>query len=221
MSIELTDDIRNAVFTSPMNSEDMKHYPEYLALAVLKYCFDDYDSLYVKEAPDIQSLDHSIGLEVTEVAVSKNKAIKGDYLQYIKTKDPKYLTKIKEKGGTITDFSYSVLPVTKNDELDAMKNIFQKKLQKKNDYKSKGFKSIGLIMVMTEIPVPNTALEWGKMIYTINSSSKEKFDMIFFIYSCALSILDCSTGEVSFKPIDSNDYDSLMKYATIMAEKKK
>ena len=219
MSIDLTETIHSAEFIHPLDSEDMKHYTEQLALAVLRYCFDEYDSFLVKDAPDLQSPDCTIGIEVTEVAVSKNKAIDGDYLQYRKTKDEKYLKRIREKGGTATDINYGVLPVTKHDELEAMKSVFRKKLKKIAEYKSKGFSSLGLVMVMTEIPVPYTAFEWGKMIYALNSSSNEQYDRIFFTYRSALSILDCSMGTVKFKNIESNDYDALRKYARIMTEK--
>ena len=181
MSIELTSEIRSKEFIYPMDSENMKHYPEQLALSVLRYFFDEYDDFLVKDAPDLQSSDFSTGIEVTEITVSKNKAIDGDYLQYRKTKDEKYLEKIREKGGTATDICYGVLPVTKNDELEAMKAVFEKKLKKISDYKSKGFGSIGLAMVMTEIPIPHTAFEWGKMIHILNSNSKEKYDMIFLL----------------------------------------
>lgn len=219
MSIELTEEIRNTEFIYPLDSEDMKHYTEEVALAVLRYCFDEYDSLLVKDAPDLQSPDGSMGIEVTEVAVSKNKAIDGDYLQYRKTKDDKYLNKIREKGGTATDMNYGVLPVTKDDELAAMRSVFKKKLKKIPEYKSNGFGVLGLMMVMTEIPIPYTAYEWGEMIYTLNSSSDEQYDRIYFTYHSALSILDCKTGMVEFKPIAENDYNALCAYARIKAEK--
>ena len=177
--------------------------------------------MLVKEAPDLQSPDGSIGIEVTEIAVSKNKAIDGDYLQYRKTKDTKYLDKILEKGGTATDMNYSVLPVTKYDELEAMKSVFQKKQKKITEYKSKGFFILGLVMVMNEIPIPDTANEWGKMIFNLNSSTVEKYERIFFTYHSALSILDCESGVVEFKPIAKKDYNALCAYARMMVENQK
>ena len=218
MSIELPHEIPNIESLQPLDSESMKHYTEELALAVLRYCFDEYDNFLVKDAPDLQSPDYSIGIEVTEIAVSKNKAIDGDYLQYRKTKDDKYLVKIREKGGTATDMNYGVLPVTKDDELEAMKNVFRKKLKKIPEYKSKGFGVLGLVMVMNEIPIPYTAYEWGEMIYGLNSSSDNKYDRIFFTYRSTLSILDCTTGKVEFKPIAEKDYNALCAYARMKVE---
>ena len=219
MSISITQDVRDMVFKGPMSSSDMKHYDEHLALAILKYCFDDYDHLIVKDAPDLQSPECSIGIEVTEVAISRNKAIEGDYLQYRKTKNKKYIEKINKSGGKATNDYYIVTPVTKHDELDAMKTVFQKKLKKIVDYRDKGFKTIGLVMLMTEPPIPQTAFEWGTMIHSINSNSEYRYDKVFFTYPSALSILDCSTGTVEYIVIDHNDYDALKKYARKMAEK--
>jgi len=220
MSIELPHDIPAIESLHPLDSEDMKHYTEHLALAVLRYFFDEYDNLLVKDAPDLQSPDGYIGIEVTEIAVSKNKAIDGDYLQYRKTKDTKYLEKIKEKGGTATDMNYGVLPVTKHDELEAMKAVFRKKLKKISEYKSKGFNILGLVMVMTEIPVPYTAFEWGEMIYALNSGTDKHYDRIFFTYRSALSILDCTTGKVEFKPISEKEYNALCAYARMKVDNK-
>ena len=87
MSIELPHNISAIEPLHPLDSENMKHYTEELALAVLRYFFDEYDNLLVKDAPGLQMPDGDIGIEVTEIAVSKNKAIDGDYLQYRKTKD--------------------------------------------------------------------------------------------------------------------------------------
>ena len=213
MSLGLPNVIPAIESLQPLDSEHMKHYAEQLALAVLRFFFDDYDSYLVKDAPDLQSPDCSMGIEVTEIAVSKNKAIDGDYLQYRKTKDAKYLERIQEKGGTATEMNYGALPVTKYDELEAMKNVFLKKLKKIPEYKRKGFDALGLVMVMTEIPIPYTVFEWGEMIYSLNSSADFKFERVFFTYRSALSILDCTNGNVEFKSIDSNHYDALCAYA--------
>ena len=218
MSISITQDIRNMVFKGPMSSSDMKHYDEHLALAILKYCFDDYDDLIVKDAPDLQSPKYSIGIEVTEVAISRNKAIEGDYLQYRKTNDSKYIEKINNSGGKATNAYYITTSVTMYDELDAMKSVFQKKLKKIVSYRDKGFQTIGLIMLMTDPPIPQTADEWGRIIHSINSNSNYRYNRIFFTYPSALSILDCSTGNVEYKLINQNDYDALKKYARILAE---
>ena len=62
------------------------------------------------------------------------------------------------------------------------KKLYKKKLKKIPEYKSNGFGVLGLMMVMTEIPIPYTAYEWGKMIYNLNSSSDEQYDRILFTY---------------------------------------
>ena len=67
MSIVLTDEIRNMHFPKPLKAEEMKYYTEHFALAVLRYCFDCYDSWQAADAPDLQSEDGHAGIEVTEI----------------------------------------------------------------------------------------------------------------------------------------------------------
>ena len=221
MSIELTDEIRTKVFTASMNSEDFKLYDENFALAVLRYCFNDYDDLMVIDSPDLQSPDHSVGIEVTEITTSSNAAISGDFVNFRKTGKIKYKEKIEKNGGTATNYSVSYLPVTEDDEMNAIEIVFRKKLKKLKKYKNKGFKKLGLIMLMSGPPIPTVALNWGDLIYKLQSSSNYKYDMIFFAYSSALSILDCSTGKTDYIHIKPDDLDALKRYARIKAEESK
>ncbi len=218
MSIELTEEIRNFEFTSSMDFEIRKHYVEQLAFAVLRYCYNEYDSLILSDSPDLQSSDRSLGIEVTEVAINKIKSIEGDFEKYRKKGKAHYLKQIENKGGLATEFSYTTPGITKQDELDAMKKIFQKKINKIPSYKQKGYIKLGLIMVMDEMPIPNTVLEWREHIYKIYSKAEYKYDIIFFTYHYALRVLDLTTGKDSCKKIDETDYDALRKYARLMAE---
>ena len=76
-------------------------------------------------------------------------------------------------------------------------------------------------MLMSGPPIPTVALNWGDLIYKLQSSSNYKYDMIFFAYSSALSILDCSTGKTESIQIAPNDLDALKRYARIKAEESK
>ena len=82
--------------------------------------------------------------------------------------DRKYIEKINNNGGKATNDYYITTSVTMYDELDAMKSVFQKKLKKLVNYRDKGFRTIGLIMLMTDPPIPQTADEWGTIIHSIN-----------------------------------------------------
>lgn len=219
MSLHITNEIRNKQFINPMESKKMKYFIEQYALAILRYYFDEYDCLISNDAPDLQSPDCSLGVEVTEVTQNINQSFIGDFLQYRKTGDEKYINKITLKGGIANNYSYTLPPVNEKDEFDTITNIFHKKLNKVNQYRNKGFKTLGLVMVMHDPPLPTVANNWSTYIHNIQSNSISKFDIVFFSYPYALSIFNCSTGITEYKIINRNDYDAICKYARVMAEK--
>lgn len=218
MSIEITDEIRNKHFSVPLKSEQMKYYTENFALAVLRYCFDGYDDWKLCDAPDLQSGDGTSGIEVTELTISLNKAIVGDCLHYWETGDEKYKNKAEYRGATAGDMYYILPSVDSNDELTALETIFRKKLNKLKHYKKRGFKKLGLIMVMDGLPIPATEKYWADVVRVIQSASPEKYDVVYFAYSCAVGYYDCETGTVGHKAIDKADYDALKKYARAKAD---
>ena len=219
MSIELTDEIREHRFTSPLKSENMKYYTEHFALSVLRYFFDEYDDWIVCDAPDLQSADGTAGIEVTELTISLNKAIVGDCLNYWKTGDVKYSEKAEHRGAAAGDMYY-ILPIfDSDDELSALEAIFRKKLRKLKSYKKRGFKSLGLILVMDALPIRSTEVNWADVVRVLQSDSPEKYDVIYLVYPTVLGRYDRSDGAVEYRNISREDYPALEKYARIMAEK--
>ncbi|MBQ9897915.1 MAG: hypothetical protein IJM44_00485 [Ruminococcus sp.] len=219
MSIRLTDEIRGSHFTSPLDPGELKYYTENFALAVLRYCFDCYDDLTVCDAPDLQSADNSVGIEVTEVAISMNRAIVGDCLHYWETGDVKYKNKAEQRGATAGEMYYVLPSVDSEDELAALETIFRKKLGKLSSYKKRGFRRLGLIMIMDGLPLKNTAMSWADVVREIQSSSRERYDVVYFAYSAALSYYDCETGDVGYIQIEKPDLEALKKYARLAVEK--
>ena len=213
MSIELSDEIRSLRFTKPLKSEEMKYYTEHFALAVLRYCFDGYENWSVCDAPDLQSADRTAGIEVTELAISLNKAIVGDCLHYWETGDVKYKNKAEHRGAKAGDMFYILPSVDSNDELSALETIFRKKLSKIARYKKRGFKKLGLIMVMDGLPIPATETYWADIVRVIQSGSPEKYDKVYFVYSSALRYYNCSAGETGCIHINKDDFSALEKYA--------
>lgn len=218
MSIELTDDIRKRRFSAPLRAEDMKYYTEHFALAVLRYCFDEYDSLTVCDAPDLQAADKSIGIEVTGIAINNNMAIVGDCLHYWKTGDKRYREKAEQRGATPGETYYILPSVDSDDELSAIESIFAKKLGKLRSYRRKGFRRLGLVMVMDGLPIPVTEMYWADVVRDVQAESPEKYDAVFFAYASALSVYDCHSGRTEFFEIPPADMDALERYARCRAE---
>ena len=220
MSIVLTDEIRNMHFPKPLKAEEMKYYTEHFALAVLRYCFDCYDSWQAADAPDLQSEDGHAGIEVTELAISLNKAIVGDCLHFWETGDVRYKNKAEYRGARAGEEFYILPSVDSNDELAALETIFRKKLSKLSTYKKRGINTFGLVMVMDGMPLPATAENWAEVVRVLQSDAEEKYDKVFFAYSSALSYYNAVTDTTTNYTIDRADYDALERYARYMAENK-
>jgi hypothetical protein len=218
MSIELTDDIRELHFSQPIKPEEMKYYTEHFALAVLRYCFDEYDSWIASDAPDLQSPDGAAGIEVTELAISLNRAIVGDCLHYWETGDERYKAKAEHRGARPGEEFYILPSVDSGDEFAALETIFRKKLSKLTGYKKRGIEKLGLIMVMDGLPLPATAENWADVVRVLQSGSEERYDKVFFTYSSVLSYYNSKTDTMTNYPIDKNDYEALGKYARLMVE---
>ncbi len=219
MSIELTDDIRELHFSQPIKPEEMKYYTEHFALAVLRYCFDEYDSWIASDAPDLQSPDGAAGIEVTELAISLNRAIVGDCLHYWETGDERYKAKAEHRGARPGEEFYILPSVDSGDEFAALETIFRKKLSKLTGYKKRGIDRLGLIMVMDGLPLPATAKNWADVVRVLQSDQPERYDRIFFVYNCCLSCYDCAADTCLNIGINKEDYAAIGKYARYMAEK--
>ena len=220
MSIVIADEIRNMHFPKPLKAEEMKYYTEHFALAVLRCCFDCYDGWRVADAPDLQSEDGTAGIEVTELAISLNKAIVGDCLHYWETGDVRYKNKAEYRGARAGEEFYILPSVDSNDELAALEAIFRKKLGKLSGYKRRGINRLGLIMVMDAIPLHATAEKWAEVVRVLQSGTDNRYDKVFFAYSSALSYYNCATDTTTNYAIDRDDFDALKKYARYMAENK-
>lgn len=218
MEINIPDEVKDIVYTTPLDSEKMKYYTETFAWLVLQYCFDEYKDLQLADAPDLQDVNSMIGIEVTELAIKSVKIVDGNWLHYRKTGDEKYKRKAAFWGGEIDDSSCSYPVTTSKDELTSMEEALIKKLNKVTSYRKKGFEKLGLIIVFNEPPIPTTALKWVEVVKKVQSVSSEKFDIIFFLYSSAISYCKCDTYKVEYIPLEEQVRDGLSKYARFITE---
>ena len=219
MKIDIPDEVKDIVYTTPLDSEKMKYSTEALALLALQHCFDRYKDLQLSDAPDLQDVNSKIGIEVTEVAIPNIKAIDGNWLHYRKTGKEKYKIKAEQLGGEFDNISCSYPPTTSKDELECIEQILKKKIEKIPSYRNKGFHTVGLIFVLNEPPLPDTALKWGEIMKKVQSTSSEKFDILFFLYHNALSWCDCNTYKTEYIILEEQVRDELSHYSRYIAEK--
>ncbi len=222
MKIDIPDEVKNIVYTTPLDSEKMKYYTEAFAWLALQYCFDEYKNLQLSDAPDLQDINNMLGIEVTEVAIPSTKIVDGNWLHYRKTGEEKYKIKAERFGGEFDHISCSYPPITSKDELECIEETLKKKIMKIPSYRNKGFHTIGLIFVLNEMPLPDTAFRWGDVVKKVQSQSSEKFDMLFFLYSNALSYCKCDTYKVEYITLGGQVRDELRgelsRYSRYIAE---
>lgn len=99
-----------------------------------------------------------------------------------------------------------------------MEEVLIKKLNKIASYSKKGFEKLGLIIVFDAPPMPTTAIKWVEVVKKVQSVSPEKFDIIFFLYSSAISYCKCDTYKVDYITLEEQVRDELSKYARFIAE---
>lgn len=219
MKIDIPDEVKDIVYTTPLDSEKMKYYTEAFALLALQHCFDRYKDLQLSDAPDLQDVNNKIGIEVTEVAIQNIKAIDGNWLHYRKTGKEKYKIKAEQLGAEFDNISCSYPPTTSKDELECIEQILKKKIEKIPSYRNKGFHTVGLIFVLNKPPHPDAALKWGEIMKKVQSTSSEKFDILFFLYHNALSWCDCNTYKTEYIILEEQVSDELSHYSRYIAEK--
>ena len=148
-------------------SEVMKKSQESFVLLVLKHCeLERYASLITADAPDLQTPDKSIGIEVT-YAVSQDVAkINGECVKYTHGKDTpqdkaECERRIIQHGGSIDriavrDSDVIVVlsfPVTDSqEEMRVLENAVRNKMKKVSAYKQKGFDTVGLFLILDTSP---------------------------------------------------------------------
>lgn len=156
----ITDQIRKLQWYdmgAPLESEKMKLFDEYFALAVLRYCYpENYKDYNKKEAPDLQRTDGKYGVEVTLAISSVIAPIEGNLAKYQLQKDQGKKAALKtkmEKGGARFDSIGISYPVeTEKQDYDAIKTVIEKKVKRLKAYHEKGFEKMDLFIRCSSMP---------------------------------------------------------------------
>lgn len=212
-------------FDKPLTSRQRKYFVEYLSLESLKYCFgDNYSDFFVDDKPDIQDRNGLVGIEVTEAISRGDAQIEGEYVRYrIKNeKKSKERSKaiIEARGGRLDELSLSY-PV-KNGEIE--KRLFQETLEKKMEkievYRKKGFKNIGLIIYYAEPPIPFKMTDIKLWIDDVMKRYDDLYDILFFLCPYAMIKYDINVQDIQITVIEKEQYNILQYNARKSLEKK-
>lgn len=219
------DDIRSMTwfdFRKPLESHLMKNSTEWLALLIVSQCKTDFPKFLCNDAPDLQSRDNQIGIEVTEAISKEDAQISGLFSNYrnSKCRTDKWRDIVKKSGGKVAfDESNITYPtITSEDEWKTICEIYGKKLGKIMSYRQKGFEKIGLIIISSDnlIPIKKETME--KSMKAISEKFHEKYDFVFLVASETFYEFNGYGNLTGYKRIE--EMDLLKKCARLLAEQK-
>ena len=209
----ITDKIRNKTildFPVPVAPEQVKHFREYFALAVLRYVnpeqYNDYDK---SDRPDLQSKDKKRGVEVTTATATNDASIDGDYATYRLTDDDtrKALLgkRIIKHGGSIDSYGVTYTVKSSADEYRIIRDAIVHKNTKINDYKAKGFEYLELFVCFEEPLCPRTEEQMRNLFEETRTA--QTYDLVYLCAPCTLITYQYSNKSCQIIPIAREDYE--------------
>lgn len=229
--MELTDRIRNKWFDEPLDTQLWKTYYEYTALATLRFCYGDmYQHLHHADAPDLQDLVHSVGIEVVNSISAAEAQAEGEMLKYPTLRTEKQKAKSKKKiEEYMDDFDeYGTLYPDRflGHEWKEMTSAFQHKLKKVAKYQENGFEKLGLLIYHPQFIFPETEEKFAAWLVDAAKDSDAQdaqFDFVYILpqYSrCNSGILyyDFISGEAGSVKVSHEDMRALHTLGRMTAE---
>ena len=215
----ITKEIRNKTiwdYSMPLSFEQVKHYQEYFALAVLRYTMPEKYNDYQKvDAPDLQCIDRKSGVEVTSATAENEAAISGDFVKYRITKDNAKRSKLKQKielnGGKLEQFGISYPVKTGIMEYRVVRDAILQKNKKLPKYIAAGFDNLELFVNYAGVFGPWSEEKIRELIE--ETREKQTFDAVYICSSCVLIKYQYSNESLQIIPIPREDYEALGRIA--------
>ena len=162
---------------------------ELYVLVTLRYLLPDCFSTMEKgESPDLQDSEKGVGIEIVSAVEQKEMKERCIFERFRQESDEskkyEYLKQIEELGhgvsmlpnGKFSDYTFGTANVEKMNFINAIK----KKIEKAPSYK-KNFNSLGLAVVLTEIPTreaESSLINWTDEAF---SNGVEHFDFVYIL----------------------------------------
>ena len=125
---------------------------------------------------------------------------------------------IENNGAKVSELSLTY-PVKDG---DSEKLIFQdavrKKMKKLASYRQQGFEKVGLFVFYDEPPIPIHLEELKNCFDEVLNEYKDKYDAIYFGYSCGLIEYNVLLKSIQAQPIRRNVYNRLQYEARLKVE---
>ena len=219
----ITDEIRNLQWYdmgAPLESEKMKLFDEYFALAFLRYCYPEKYKNYIKaDGPDIQRIDGKCGVEVTLAISSVIAPIEGNMAKFQLQTDQEKKAVLKskiEKGGARFDSIGISYPVeTEEQDCDAIRTVIDKKVERLTFYHKKGFKKMELFIRSSSIPCILSDIKYLSLF-----EKAKGYETVYFTAPSCLLSYHHSDKKLVCKKINREDYDALSAIARLTVDGK-
>ena len=211
-------------FTKPLDSKLHSVYIEQLSFLLLKHIFPQISSEFVlNDAPDLQSKDKSVGIEITEAVAPQIAQIDGEYAKLRfgkKTEhDKEKCKRLIEKNGGEVDLIGLSYPVTdSNDEWNVFSNALKKKIKLLPSYRIKGFNKMGLFILFDEPPIPFDPKVAMERFADIQKDSVDQYDFLLFGYRNGVIGYYFSNMTYEVHTIDQDTFDDLSLSARKLVE---
>lgn len=220
-----TDLIKNKKYVSSIKPYNQKYSQEYKVLAILRYLYPPKFSNMVKgESPDFQDNISNIGIEVVSAVKEGDMEASRAFSKLCR---PESRTTEKNKK-RIESSNYSIIPV-QDDKVtistmgtsEGEKIVFQKSIRKKSEklrqYREK-FKTIGLAILLPEIPTTYAeehCLEW---ISEVLNESQNLFDFVYVLSHRFCIYYDTHKNASEKRFLTAKEYRLLSIIARMTAE---
>lgn len=211
-------------FAKPLESKLHSKYIEQLSFLLLKHIFPEISSkLILSDAPDLQAMDKSVGIEITEAVAPKIAQIDGEYAKLRfgkKTEHEKEKCKqlIEKNGGKIDSIGLSYPVTNSKDEWNIFSNALKKKIKLLPSYKTKGFEKMGLFILFNEPPIPFNPKVTMERFAEIQKESVDQYDFLLLGYHNGVIGYDFSSMNYKVYTIDQDTFDNLSLYARKLVE---
>ena len=211
-------------FTKPLDSKLHSVYIEQLSFLLLKHIFPQISSEFVlNDAPDLQSKDKSVGIEITEAVAPQIAQIDGEYAKLRFGKKAEHEIErckrlIEKNGGEVDSIGLSYPVTNSKDEWSIFSNALKKKVKLLPSYRRKGFKKMGLFILFNEPPIPFDPKVAMERFAEIQKDSIDQYDFLLFGYRNGVIGYDFSNMSYELYTIDQDTFDNLSLCARKLVE---
>lgn len=204
----------------PLETKLMKQFDEYLALAVLRYCFPEkYNCFKKADSPDLQSEDGKCGVEVTLAANETMSSIEMNYVRYRLPAFAKKRDELKEKierDGAKLDSTGLMYPVSNStQDKEAIRSVIAKKCKKLDTYANNGFERMELFIRLNS---PPCILEKDTFVELF--SQAHGYKTVYFSAPSGLMSYCLSKNSLNQIKIPREDYSALNAIARLTVDGK-